>query len=186
MMQRDLMNIAIKGEAERGQALSDYHERRYGTPIEVVPNHWRKYVKREGVTYEQDIIDIQKENQHIRINTDEKSLISRTGAKGATYTTGFWDKFTSSINDAALITKMGEAVHNSSRVLNDGKISDKIAKTYGGSILKQLREDLAAEAGQRETPKELERTADALGNIASNIQFLSNLVRPLQSRTQRF
>ena len=169
--EHDLMNIAIKGEAERGQALSDYHERRYGTPIEVVPNHWRKYVKREGVTYEQDIIDIQKENQHIRINTDEKSLISRTGAKGATYTTGFWDKFTSSINDAALITKMGEAVHNSSRVLNDGKISDKIAKTYGGSILKQLREDLAAEAGQRETPKELERTADALGNIASNVHL---------------
>ena len=169
--EHDLMNIAAKQEEENGQALSAYHERRYGTPIKIVKNHWRKYVKHEGATYAQDIIDIQKENQHIPTNTNEKSLITRTGEKGATYTTGFWDKFTSATNDAALITKMGEAVSNATKVFNDGQIADRIAKSYGGAVLKSLREDLAAEAGQRETPKELERAADALGNLASNVRL---------------
>ena len=167
----DLIGIAQKQLAENGEGLSFYHENRYGTPIKQEPNYWPKYVKREGATYDQDITDIQKANRFLRTNPDESSLISRTGGKGATYTTGFWNKFSESTDSSARILKMGDAVSSSAKVLHDPVIADKVAKTYGGSVLKQLREDLAAEAGQRETPREIEKAMDALGNLATNLHL---------------
>ena len=84
-----MIALAEKQLAE-WDSLSGYHEDRYGTPITQEENYWPKYVKREGATFDEDIIDIQKANRSLPMSTDESSLISRTGAKGATYTTGFW------------------------------------------------------------------------------------------------
>lgn len=177
-----LIDIAKKQLEENGPSLSSYHENRYGNPIKVEPNYWPKYVKREGASYSDDITEIQKENSHIKTNPDESSLISRTGAKGATYTTGFWHKFSESTRDSSRILKMGDAVAASARVLFDPKIADRIAKTYGNSVLKSLREDLAREAGQRETPHELERAMDELGNLATNLHLgiISSLKVPFK------
>ena len=178
----DLMDIATRQEAENGKSLSDYNERKYGHPLEIVEDHWRKYVVHEGVNYEADLIDQQNAYKNLVPKTDESGLISRTGALGATHTTGFWDKFTSSTDDAALITKMGESVSNANKVLNDEVISRKIRESYGESTLRQLREDLASESNQRETPKQVERVADMMGNLASNahLGLVSSLRVPLK------
>jgi hypothetical protein len=166
-----LMDVANNQLKENGPSLSQYHENRYGTPTKLEENYWPKYVKREGASYDKDITDIQNENRYLSTNPDESSLITRTGAKGATYTTGFWQKFSESTENSSRILKMGNAVSSSAKVLYDSKIADRIAKTYGGAVLKQLREDLATEAGQRETPKEIDRGLDMLGNVATNLHL---------------
>ena len=178
----DMIALAEKQLAENGDSLSGYHEDRYGTPITQEENYWPKYVKREGATFDEDIIDIQKANRSLPMSTDESSLISRTGAKGATYTTGFWNKFSESTENSSRILKMGNAVAASSKVFRDPKIADKIANTHGGSVLKQLKEDLAAEAGQRETPHQLDKAMDAMGNLATNahLGMVSSLKVPLK------
>ena len=168
---KEVAAAAAKQLAVAGDHLDQYNQRRHGFPLPREENYWPKYVVRKDVPYADDIEAIQRANRQIPIGPSEGRLTKRVGSKGALHTNGFWDKFHESASDTALISKMGESVKAASDILYDPVISDKIERSYGKPMLRQMREDLAAEAGQRETPQSLEKALDVLGNITGNLRL---------------